>query len=212
MTARSPIRLCVCPSARTPMRAMGEAAGEGGGGGAAAPIPWSETDLSGITLSNGNLTATKTGGARAGVGLVDTAGANTGVRQVRFDLSGGQGVYLFVGFAHANITRTGDLGGGTNQYAYATANGAKYFNTAYSAGAYANGYFGIVDLVVDFDASQFQFYFNGSGQGVESFTKSGSLYVPAMSSDRNTDAVTVITTADQAGAAAYSGATWWGEA
>lgn len=127
-------------------------------------VTWNPADKhSGITLSNGNLTATNSGGAW---------------RSVRATLSRSSGKYYFNNIVQAGNSLSGVLigsysitgfdiyvGKSPQGWAYWGANGNKMNNNSWSAyGATAsNG--DIITTAVDFDAGKIWWAVNGSWQG-----------------------------------------------
>jgi hypothetical protein len=152
---------------------------------------WNPSDKdAGITLSNGNRTATRNAtsapnwsAARGLVGL--TSGKWSWELAIGTDSAGN----VTVGIADALATLANFVGSDVHGWAY-HANGQKYHtgvNVAYGA-AYAAG--DIIGVALDIDAGTLTFYKNNVSQGVAYSGLSGTLF-PAMSLFNQSDAVTV---------------------
>lgn len=174
-----------------------------------ASTAWSTTDLSGITLSNDDKTATKASGTRAGVGSESGSAKSSGKWYAEFHIDTRSGNFLGCGVSKATgAQRDVDLGQEGDAFAYHSG-GGKYFDTSFST-PYASFTAGdVIGIEVDIDNETIEFFKNGVSQGSESVTLDAGSYVLAMSADTNSDALTLVTTSADASYSPSAGFSFW---
>lgn len=141
--------------------------GSGGGGGGAATT-WNPSDQSGLTLSNGNLTAAAAAG---GQGRATRAGSNGKYFELHID-NGGSSGSTYVGLANASQSITSGFAGNPN--------GICYFNNGYAewpGGSGTGANFGTGDVIgIRLLSSTAEFYKNGTLQFTTGGIPTGSIY------------------------------------
>jgi hypothetical protein len=138
------------------------------------PTTWNPSDkASGVTLSNGNLTAQTPTSGGSGVRSVASVSSGKWYWEMAID-NAGSGNVTMVGIATSAMPiASGIPGFSADSYGYRGGNGQKYTNSSGVAYGAATATGDVVSVLLDMDNNQIEFWKNGASQGV-AFTGLGA--------------------------------------